>query len=132
MTVSHIANLDPDSAICFLGPADLHESKPMRLMQHYTNLISNIAITVIRALNYIFRDQIWYNNLKARDLVIKYINTYDRVDFTDKVQQKVSASYADGLAEIAYQKRIQLNIQADYNENVQRLNMDRLRYIIFS
>jgi hypothetical protein len=139
-----VGNLDVNMALQFMGPADFAEHKPVRFMQLYTQVISNIAMTIMRAMAYVFVQAKWYNNHTARNLVIQYINTVDRVDYSDEVHQRISdifeelkvrqwgwfssVSYADGLNELAHAKGIELeNAQLDDDELPQVLDFGSLK-----
>lgn len=91
-----------DQAIYFLDPI---KSKKNTL----NRIISAIALTIIRAYNYICGDGIWHNNASARTLLVRYLTKLcvgtDGFVNTDKIKEKaailrealVLRGYAGGL-----------------------------------
>lgn len=142
MVATTIGNFDPDMAFNLMGPADLGAHKPVRVMQLYTQVISNIAITILRVLAYVFSQPLWYDNSTARQLIIKYLDTIDRVDYADDIHQKIidiyeelklrqwgwssNVSYAEGLNDIAKTKGIDFEIDLS-DEDFSPLDFGRLK-----
>jgi len=65
-------------ALNSLGPADRGSHTIWRHMQYYTYVISNIAMTVLRVINYAYdclfsASVVWYNNRKVREIVKEFI-----------------------------------------------------------
>lgn len=111
-----LGNYDLDNAYQYLGPIDCGTASPSSCMEYYTYIISSIAMTILRVINYIFGDHLWYNNQTARDLVITYIQSLETAtDIDPEVFRRVERiyhnlflrsqgcsglSYADGIPEM--------------------------------
>lgn len=122
MTMNLINGYSLDTAIALLGPADFANYLPQSTAQHLLNIITDIAITVLRWVNYIFVDRKWYDNQTARQMIVTYINEEQSLNLDNDVHKKIAwlfeelhfrrldsadISCADGLKDLAREKGIE-------------------------
>lgn len=108
---SHVGGYDVDTALRLLGPADFGDAAPSGSMETLILIIQNIAIVILRVLNYICGDHQWYNNRTAVEIINQFNaqgNTGEPQDafLYDRVQRLYDAlllrangneSYAEGI-----------------------------------
>ncbi|MDR3624570.1 MAG: hypothetical protein P4L16_05475 [Chlamydiales bacterium] len=109
---SYRVNLD--RALYLLGPANRDVYALNRHMQHYVFTLTEIAMAVLRFINYFFGDHVWYDYQLVRDVVEAYIKLPEESSERENPELKAkvkalftaiklrsnpltSASYGEGL-----------------------------------
>lgn len=69
---SQVDGYDVDTALRLLGAADFRDSAPSGCMENLLLIIQNIAVFILRVLNYVCGDHQWYNNRTAHHIVERF------------------------------------------------------------
>lgn len=75
MTISDryfVREHDVDIALRLLGPPNVREMAPNGCLEFIILMIKNIAVNVLRVINYLFGDHQWYDNRVARQIADNY------------------------------------------------------------
>lgn len=104
------------TALYFMGRRDREGHALHRHMQYYAYFVSNIALTILRVINFIFGDHKWHNNKSAAELTRKFfqLDPEDPLRENQDLDRVMRAFHAElglrnqGSSRVAYNAHIPL------------------------
>jgi hypothetical protein len=112
-----VGDYNVETARRLLGPEDFGGSEPAGCLEHLVLIIKQVAVCILRVLNFICGDHQWYNNQAAREIVERYANNHPEQDVLfQRVLQLYrdlerrangNVSYAEGMDRVLLPSNVQ-------------------------
>jgi hypothetical protein len=126
----HVEESHVDTALGYLGPPNFERFEPQGCIEQLVLLIKQVAICILRILNYICGDHQWHNNHTACQLIHQYISQCNTQSTTNQqLHAKICRLYnalllrANGNASCAQEINLnQLQLQEARQEQIQEQN----------
>lgn len=106
---------DIETALRFLGPADLHDQAPQGCLDHLILMIKQLAVFLFRSFNLICGDHQWHNNLSARQIVMQYYGSQRTIQ-----EDAENVHLAHRVEHLCAQLELRANGDVSYAEGINR------------
>lgn len=96
MTLSpsyHVGDYNVETALRLMGPADFGAFEPHGSLEQVILIVKQIALCVLRILNYVCGDHQWYDNQTAQEIVEQYFRDPNSVQENEALHQRVEQLY---------------------------------------